>query len=144
MARPNRNEYYLELASTVAQRSTCDRRHVGAIIVRNDVIIATGFNGAPRGLGHCDDVGHEMIGGHCVRTVNAEMNAIIHAAREGHSTIAGTLYCTDSPCYDCAKALINAGIEKIVYKYFYQSRYEASKQTLEFLRATGITVEGPE
>ena len=81
--RPSWDEYFLEIAKVVAQRSTCDRANVGAVIARNKVILSTGYNGAPRGLPHCDDVGHEIVDGHCVRTIHAEANAIAQAARNG-------------------------------------------------------------
>ena len=118
--RPSKDQYYMSIAKTVSERATCDRKHVGAIIVNNDVVVATGYNGAPRGLPHCDRVGHEMEDGHCVRTVHAEQNCVAQAALSGAKTDGGTLYTTASPCYVCFKLLVNAGISKIVYQEFYR------------------------
>lgn len=114
-ARPSWDEYFMDIAFTVAQRSTCDRAHVGAVLVRDRRILATGYNGAPAGLPHCDDVGHLMVDGHCVRTLHAEQNAIIQAALHGVSIQGATAYVTHQPCLTCAKMLINAGIRRVVY-----------------------------
>jgi dCMP deaminase len=92
--RPSWDEYFMGIAFAVAQRSTCDRAHVGAIIVRDKRILTTGYNGAPRGLPHCTEVGHLMINNHCVRTLHAEQNAIIQAALHGVSVEGGTIYVT--------------------------------------------------
>ena len=113
--RPTWDEYFLEIAFTVAERSTCDRAHVGAVLVRDRRILATGYNGSPAGLPHCDEVGHLMIDGHCVRTLHAEQNAIIQAALHGVSSEGATAYVTHQPCLTCAKMLINAGIKRVVY-----------------------------
>ena len=113
--RPDWDEYFLNIASTVATRSTCDRAAVGAVIVRDKRILATGFNGSPAGLPHCDDVGHLMVDGHCVRTTHAEANAIIQAALHGTSTNGAVCYVTHYPCLGCTKMLINAGIKTIIY-----------------------------
>ncbi|MFO8060602.1 MAG: cytidine/deoxycytidylate deaminase family protein [Bacillota bacterium] len=113
--RPSWDEYFLNIAQTVSTRSTCPRRTVGAVIVRDRQILSTGYNGAPRGLPHCTEVGCLMRDGHCVRASHAEMNAIAQAALHGVRVAGATLYCTDKPCLMCSKLLINAGIEKIVY-----------------------------
>lgn len=113
--RPSWDEYFMDIAFTVAQRSTCDRAHVGAVLVRDRRILTTGYNGAPAGLAHCDEIGHLMIDGHCVRTLHAEQNAIIQAALHGVSTQDATAYVTHQPCLTCAKMLINAGIRCVVY-----------------------------
>ena len=105
----------MQIAFTVAQRSTCDRAHVGCVLVRDRRILTTGYNGAPAGLPHCDDVGHLLIDGHCVRTLHAEQNAIIQAALHGVSTDGATAYVTHQPCLTCAKMLINAGVRRVVY-----------------------------
>lgn len=137
--RPNWNEYFVAIAKQVATRATCDRRHVGSVLVSKDrVILSTGYNGAPRGMPHCDEAGHEIVEGHCVRTVHAEANAIAQAARTGASVEGATLYTTASPCYDCFKLLINAGVKKVVYNEFYMSRYEASAKVLELAKEAGI------
>ncbi|MCB0159778.1 MAG: dCMP deaminase, partial [Caldilineaceae bacterium] len=88
--RPSWDEYFMDIAFTVAQRSTCDRAHVGCVLVRDRRMLCTGYNGAPAGLPHCDEVGHLMIDGHCVRTLHAEQNAIIQAALHGVSTQGAT------------------------------------------------------
>lgn len=119
-ARPDIDQYFLDIARVVAQRATCDRAHIGAVLVKNKYIISTGYNGAPRGLGHCDEVGHLMENGHCVRTTHAEQNAIIQAAVHGSSTEGGTLYSTHSPCKICAKIMLNAGIKRVVCAEFYR------------------------
>ena len=113
--RPTWDEYFLDIAFSVAERSTCDRAHVGAVLVRDKRILATGYNGSPAGLPHCDEVGHLMVDGHCVRTLHAEQNAIIQCALHGVSSEGATAYVTHQPCLTCAKMLINAGIERVVY-----------------------------
>lgn len=113
--RPTWDEYFLDIAFSVAERSTCDRAHVGSVLVREKRILATGYNGSPAGLPHCDEVGHLIIDGHCVRTLHAEQNAIIQAALHGISTEGATAYVTHQPCLTCAKMLINAGIQRVVY-----------------------------
>ncbi|MBI2548060.1 cytidine/deoxycytidylate deaminase family protein [Candidatus Woesearchaeota archaeon] len=112
--------YFMNIAEQVASRSTCDRKFVGAVIVRERNILSTGYNGSIRGLPHCDQVGHEMENGHCLRTVHAEANAIIQAARHGININGATLYTTASPCYTCFKLMVNAGIKKICYGEFYR------------------------
>lgn len=134
--RPSWNEYFMAFASLVATRSTCQRRHVGAVLVRDNRILATGYNGVPSGMEHCDMVGclresmgipsgerHELC-----RGVHAEQNAIIQAAKHGISIDGATIYCTHSPCLICAKMLVQAGIRKA----FYAEGYEDSR-TFEML-----------
>jgi dCMP deaminase len=117
----------MTIAEMVAKRSTCLRRHVGAILVKDKRILATGYNGAPAGLKHCEEVGclrqnasipsgerHELC-----RGLHAEQNAIIQAAYHGISIAGSTLYCTNKPCVICSKMLINAGIVKIIYEKGY-------------------------
>lgn len=113
--RPSWDEYFMSIALQVAKRSTCDRANVGAIIVKDRRILTTGYNGSPAGLPHCDEVGHLMIEGHCVRTLHAEQNAIIQAAYHGVSVQDSTLYVTHQPCLNCAKMIINAGIRRVVF-----------------------------
>ncbi|HEX16490.1 MAG TPA: cytidine deaminase [Deltaproteobacteria bacterium] len=123
MARPSWDEYFMEIAKLVSTRSTCLRRQVGAVLVKDKRILATGYNGAPAKLPHCLDVGclrqqmgipagerHELC-----RGLHAEQNAIIQAAYHGVSIRGATLYCTHHPCIICTKMLINAGIERVVY-----------------------------
>ena len=112
--------YFMNIARQAATRSTCDRKHVGAVIVRDKTILSTGYNGSIRGLPHCDDVGHLMEGGHCVGTVHAEANAIIQAAKNGVRIEGAELYTTASPCWSCFKMITNAGIRRIAYGEFYR------------------------
>jgi dCMP deaminase len=119
MPRAGWDEYFMSIARQVASRSTCDRKAVGAVLVRDRAILSTGYNGSIRGLPHCDDVGHVMEGDHCVATIHAETNAIIQAARNGVRVGDATLYVTASPCWNCFKILANAGVKRIVYAEFY-------------------------
>lgn len=114
------DDYFMRIADQVATRSTCDRKHVGAVIVRDKMILATGYNGSLRGADHCDDVGHLMEDGHCVRTVHAEANALVQAACNGVRTGQGMIYVTASPCFGCFKLIANAGIRRIVFGEFYR------------------------
>ena len=139
--RPSSDDYFMEIASVVAKRSTCLRNQVGALFVRNKRILTTGYNGAPSGLEHCDVVGcaregvvsgtrHELC-----RAVHAEQNAIIQAALHGISIEGATLYCTHQPCILCAKMMINARVTKVVYQLSYPDG-----TALDFLRQAGIEV----
>lgn len=140
--RPTWDEYFLNIAHVVAKRSTCNRKHVGAVIVDNrHRIVSCGYNGSPRGLPHCDDAGHEMkeIDGResCIRTLHAESNAIDGAGRYAEG---GTIYVTVTPCYDCAKRIVNVGIKRVVYGEHYQSRNTNLVETL--LSEAGVTLCG--
>lgn len=121
--RPTWDQYFMEIVNLVKTRSTCLRRHVGAIIVKDKHILATGYNGAPKGCVHCEEIGclreklnvpsgerHELC-----RAIHAEQNAIIQAANSGVSMDGSTIYVTAQPCSLCAKMIINAGIKKIIY-----------------------------
>ena len=119
-ARASWDEYFLDIASQVATRATCDRKHVGAVIVRDRSILATGYNGSIRGMPHCDEVGHMLQDGHCVRTIHAEVNAIVQAARNGVAIEGASIYTSASPCWACFKMIANAGIRRIVYREFYR------------------------
>jgi len=121
--RPSWDEYFVGIMDAVAKRATCDRGLSGCVIVRDKRILATGYVGAPAGVAHCDEVGHEMQevvnpdgtrSQHCIRTAHAEQNAIVHAARFGVGLMGGTLYCKMTPCYACVKMIINAGIVRVV------------------------------
>jgi dCMP deaminase len=114
------DNYFMRIATEVSTRSTCDRKFVGAVIVREKMILSTGYNGSIRGLAHCDEIGHEMVEGHCVRTVHAEANAIVQAARNGVTIEGADIYVTASPCYNCFKLIANAGIRRIYYKELYR------------------------
>ncbi len=128
MSRPSWDEYFITITSVVSNRSTCLRRHVGAILVKDKRILATGYNGAPAGLKHCGEVGclrldssvpsgmrHELC-----RGLHAEQNAVIQAAYHGISIMGASLYCTNKPCVICTKMMINAGIRTI----YFQDGYE--------------------
>lgn len=125
------DEYFMTVAQVVGSRSTCDRKHVGAVIVRNRTILSTGYNGSVRGLPHCDDVGHMMENGHCVATIHSEANAIVQAAQNGVRIDGASIYITASPCWNCFKMIANAGIKEIFYGEFY--RDERSFATAEKL-----------
>jgi len=141
--RPSWDEYFLELAHLVAKRSTCLRRSVGAVIVKNKRILATGYNGAPAGLKHCIDIGclrqklkipsgerHELC-----RALHAEQNALIQASLYGISVKDSVLYATNQPCVICAKMLINAGIKEIVIASGYPD-----KMAMDFLKQAKVKV----
>lgn len=123
-------EYFMNIAREVSTRSTCDRKYVGALIVRDKNILSTGYNGSIRSQPHCDEAGHDMVGGHCVRTVHAEANAIIQAARHGVNINEADLFTTASPCWECFKLIANAGIKRIFYREFYreQKSFDVAKQ----------------
>lgn len=137
MTRPTWDSYFMKIAEDVAVRSTCDRAKVGAVLVKDKHIISTGYNGSPAGLEHCDDIGHLMVDGHCVRTVHAEVNAIIQAAVFGLATKDAVCYVTHFPCLNCTKMLINARISKLVYI----NDYRVDSIALEFFEKAGVEVE---
>jgi dCMP deaminase len=114
------HEYFMRIAEQVATRSTCDRKHIGAVIVRDKTILSTGYNGSVRGAPHCDEVGHDMENGHCVRTVHAEANAVAQSARNGVMIDNSEIYITASPCLTCFKLIANSGIRVVYYKEFYR------------------------
>ncbi len=120
----------MRIAREVATRSTCDRKFVGAVIVRDKSILATGYNGSIRGLPHCSEDGHLMEDGHCVRTIHAEANAVIQAARNGVRIEGADIYVTASPCFSCFKMCANAGIKRIMFGEFYRDEriFELSKK----------------
>lgn len=120
MKRKSWDLYFMDLAHAAASRSTCDRKHVGAVIVRDRMILSTGYNGSVRSLPHCDDIGCMIEDGHCVMTVHAEANAIIQAARNGMRIDKSSIYITASPCWNCFKMIANAGILEIFYGEFYR------------------------
>ena len=141
--RPSWDEYFLEMAQLVAKRSTCLRRSVGAVLVREKRILATGYNGAPSGLKHCFEIGcmrqrlkipsgerHELC-----RALHAEQNALIQSSLHGISVKGATLYATTQPCVICAKMLINAGIKEIVIAQGYPD-----KMAMDFLKAAKIKI----
>ena len=130
MKRPSWDEYFMKIAQLVSRRSTCLRRKVGAVIVKDKQILTTGYNGAPRGLDHCLDIGclrekNKINSGErqeLCRGLHAEQNAIVQAALCGVNIAGSTLFCTNQPCITCAKMIINAGIKKIIYKEAYPDK----------------------
>jgi dCMP deaminase len=130
MSRPGYDEYFMEIAKVVSTRATCDRKHVGAVLVRDRAILSCGYNGSISGMPHCDEVGHMMENGHCIATIHAEANAIMQAAKNGTSTDKATMYVTASPCWSCFKLAANAGIVRIVFGEFYHDEriFDAAKQ----------------
>ncbi len=125
--RPDWDSYFMKIAAAVSERSTCDRALVGCVLVLDKRILTTGFNGSPAGLEHCDEAGHLMVDGHCVRTIHAETNAIIQAALHGISTRGAMCYVTHLPCINCTKALINAGVNRIVFGEAYRKDQNAMR-----------------
>ncbi|MFZ1289393.1 MAG: deaminase [Melioribacteraceae bacterium] len=112
--RPSWDEYFLKLAMLVSERATCPRMHCGCVLVREKRILSTGYNGSIPGDSHCEDDGCMIVDNHCVRTIHAEMNAIIQCSIHGVSTHGASAYITNMPCTNCSKALIAAGIKEIV------------------------------
>ncbi len=112
--RPSWDEYFLKLAMLVSERATCPRMHCGCVLVRDKRILATGYNGSIPGEPHCEDVGCYIVDNHCVRTIHAEINALSQCAQQGISTQGATAYVTNMPCTNCTKALIAAGIKRVV------------------------------
>lgn len=144
--RPSWDEYFMEIARSVAKRATCDRGRSGCVIVRNKQILVTGYVGSPKGLPHCDEVGHQMksmthedahVTQHCVRTTHAEQNAIVQAAKLGVPIDNSTLYCKMTPCSTCAKMIINAGVGRVMC----EKRYHAGGESEEMFRQVGIELD---
>lgn len=117
------DQYFIEQALHVAERGTCSRARVGCVLVKENRVIATGYNGSPKGMPHCDDIGHLMKNGHCVRTNHAEENALLQCARLGISSEGATAYVTHEPCLYCTRQLNQAGIKRIVYVKPYPNDY---------------------
>jgi len=141
--RPSWGEYFIEIMNMVGKRGTCDRGQAGCVITRDNRILSTGYAGAPSGIAHCDDVGHEMHtvthddgheSRHCIRTIHAEQNALMSAARHGVSTENATLYCKMTPCYICAKLIINAGINHVIAL----NDYHAGKRSKEVFKKANV------
>ena len=147
MTRPSWDEYFLEIANIVAKRSTCLRRSVGAVIIKDKRILTTGYNGPPSGLKHCDEVGcirdqmkiphgerHELC-----RGLHAEQNAIIQASLHGVSIKGSSIYCTHQPCIICTKMIINAGIKKVIFIHGYPDEL-----SIQFLKEAGVEIQKPQ
>lgn len=130
MSRVSWDEYFFQLARAAATRSTCDRKHVGCVLVRDRSVLASGYNGSVTGEAHCTDAGHLMEAGHCVRTVHAEANAIALAAKHGTRVESATAYVTATPCSSCYKLLLNAGVVRIVAG----ERYGEAPGDVEYLK----------
>lgn len=144
--RPSWDDYFLGLVDEVAARATCDRGKSGCVVVRDKRIICTGYVGSPSGMPHCDDVGHDFkqvmdddgtTRQHCVRTVHAEQNAIVQAARYGLQLEGTTLYCSMEPCRVCAMLIASSGVGRVVAR----RRYHAGGDTPEILAAAGVTLD---
>ncbi len=144
-ARPDWDEYFFEILKAVSLRATCNRGRAGAIIVRDNTILSTGYVGAPRGLPHCDEVGHLMMKAeydygkkeHCIRTTHAEQNAIVQAANTGTSLNNSTIYIYMEPCIHCTKMIINAGIKRVVCR----KKYQAANHSRTMLKQAGIKLD---
>lgn len=144
--RPSWDEYFMSIAELVGSRATCSRGRSGCVIVRDKRILVTGYVGSPVGEPHCDEVGHEMHkvinddateSEHCVRTAHAEQNAISQAAKLGISIDGATLYCHMTPCYTCAKMLINAGIKKVIVL----KDYHRGKRSQDIFEHSGVVFQ---
>ena len=141
--RPTWDEYFMEVCRAVAKRATCDRGRSGCVIAKDKQILVTGYVGSPKGIPHCDEVGHQMKtmihedghqSQHCVRTAHAEQNAIVQAAKMGVAIDGGMVYCKMTPCAVCCKMIINAGIKRVVC----EKRYHAGSESEEMFRQVGI------
>ncbi len=141
--RPSWDEYFLDIMDAVSKRSTCNRGRSAAVVVKGKRIMVTGYSGAPIGIAHCDEVGHELRevinedgtkSQHCIRTTHAEQNAFAQAAKFGLSIDGGTVYLNMEPCYYCAKMLINTGIVRCVCR----KRYHGGKRSREILKEAGV------
>lgn len=141
--RPSWDEYFMKITEMVGSRGSCDRGRAGCVITKNNRIISTGYAGSPIGLPHCDEADHEMHtvihpdgsqSRHCIRTAHAEQNAICEAARMGIALEGGTLYCKMTPCYTCAKMIINSGIKRVVCA----KDYHASARSKEIFKEANI------
>lgn len=144
--RKSWDEYFLGLLNSVAERATCNRGRNAAIITVDNEIVTAGYVGSPSGLPHCDEIGHLMhkvideegnISQHCIRTLHAEQNAILQAAKKGKAIKGGTLYCRMTPCYTCAKMIVQVGIKRIVA----EKRYHADKLSMAFFKKAEIEVK---
>ncbi|MFT4297782.1 MAG: deoxycytidylate deaminase [Candidatus Woesearchaeota archaeon] len=144
--RPSWDQYFLDLVKEIGKRATCNRGKSGAIIVRDKRILCTGYVGSPPGLPHCDEAGHLMkkvvdedgtIRQHCMRTIHAEQNAIIQAAKYGININDSTMYCNMEPCRICAMLMISVGIKRVVCR----KRYHAAQETREMFEKAGVELE---
>ena len=144
-ARLGWDEYFLEIMDAISKRATCDRGRSGCVIVRNNVLLSSGYVGSPKGAPHCDDVGHLMkevkhddgtISRHCMRTAHAEANAICQAAKNGVSIDGATLYCRMTPCRNCAMMIVNSGIVRVVAQIDYHG--SSAAESKEIFKMAGV------
>jgi len=144
--RPSWDKYFMGIAQAAATRATCDRGRSGCCIAKDKRILVTGYVGSPENCAHCDDAGHEMHtvihkdghkSQHCIRTTHAEQNAICQAARLGIPLYNSTLYCRMTPCYTCAKMIINCGIKRVVC----ENDYHAGQRSKEIFKEAGVKFE---
>jgi dCMP deaminase len=144
--RPTWDEYFMEITHAIAKRATCDRGKSGCVIARDKQLLVTGYVGSPKGIPHCDEIGHLMKtvvhedkskSQHCVRTTHAEQNAICQAAKLGIGIKDSTLYCKMTPCYTCAKMIINAGIIRVVC----EKKYHQGKESERLFEQAGIKLD---
>lgn len=134
--RKDWDSYFIEMAVLASERATCERLKVGAILVKNKRVIATGYNGSPSNSPHCIDVGCKIVDNHCVRTIHAEQNALFQCARYGVSSEGATIYCTHFPCLLCTKSIIQAGISEVVYL----NDYKNDEYAIKLLQEAGIKI----
>jgi len=135
--RPSWDDYFMAIAKIVASRGTCNRLYAGAVLVKEKRIISSGYNGSPPNTPHCDEVGHLLEDGHCVRTIHGEHNAILQAAVQGStSTVGSTMYTKYGPCIHCVKYVIAAGIKRVVIGKVYRN-----EQALKILQDAGVKVD---
>lgn len=133
--RPVWDEYFLKLAMLVSERATCPRMHCGCVLVKDKRILSTGYNGSIPGDVHCETDGCMIVDNHCVRTIHAEMNAILQCSIHGVSTHGATAYITNMPCTNCSKSLIAAGIKEIViFSDYHDTKAE------EFFKIAGVNI----
>jgi len=144
--RPSWDDYFMEVCDAISKRATCDRGRSGCVIAKDKQILATGYVGAPAGLPHCDEIGHQMkkvlhedgsSSQHCVRTVHAEQNAICQAAQRGISIGGATLYCHMTPCRTCAMLIINCGIIRVVC----EKKYHSGAESESMFKTVGIEID---
>lgn len=144
--RPSWDEYFMEVCRSIAKRATCDRGRSGCVIAKDHQILVTGYVGSPKGLPHCDDVGHLFksiqhedgsVTTHCVRTVHAEQNAICQAAKRGISIDGATLYCKMTPCRTCAMLIISCGIVRVVA----EKRYHDAQDSIKMFKDANVILE---
>ncbi len=144
--RPSWDDYFMEVCEAISKRATCDRGRSGCVISKDKQILATGYVGAPQGLHHCDEIGHQMKtvihedgkeSQHCVRTVHAEQNAICQAAKRGIAINGATLYCRMTPCRTCAMLIINCGIVRVVC----ERKYHSGSESEQMFKKAGIKLE---